>query len=106
MCMDDCFVACCRTDAAQVVQIYNAMVTAAFGEAPLKLGQFKDDQSYNLILTLRHMMLVPRSSESWGPVSLNAMGFAGSFFVRSMEELSHIQQAGGAKILSAVGLPW
>lgn len=100
------FSLCRRTNAAQLVQIYNGMVVAAFGKASLDVGHFKDDQSYNLILTLHHMMLVPRSSESWGPVSLNAMGFAGSFFVRSMEELSCIKQAGGAKILLAVGLPW
>jgi sulfate adenylyltransferase (ADP) / ATP adenylyltransferase len=89
-----------------MVAAYNAMVSSCFGEAPLQRGSFADDQSYNLILTNLYMMLVPRSRESWGPVGLNAMGFAGSFFVRSQEELSHIEQKSGLQVLSEVGVPW
>lgn len=82
------------------------MISACFGEDTLERGHVLEDQSYNLVLTNAYMMLVPRSSESVGPVSLNAMGFAGSFFVRSQEELSYIEREGGFKVLSGVGFPW
>ena len=61
---------------------------------------------YNVILTDKFMMVVPRSQESWGPVSVNSMGFAGSLFVRSQEELDYIKEKGAMTVLSHVGLPW
>ena len=61
---------------------------------------------YNVILTDKFMMVVPRSQESWGPVSVNSMGFAGSLFVRSQAELDYIRKEGAMAVLSKVGLPW
>jgi len=59
-----------------------------------------------VLLTRRHMALVPRLREAWGPVSVNAMGYAGSLLVRSREELEHIEAEGPLCILAAVGVPW
>jgi ATP adenylyltransferase len=61
---------------------------------------------YNVILTAEFMMVVPRSRETFGPVSVNSMGYAGSLFVRSQAELDFIKQEGPINILSEVGLPW
>ena len=61
---------------------------------------------YNVVLTNEYMMVVPRSRETCGPVSVNSMGFAGSLFVRSQAELDHIKEQGPLRILSDVGLPW
>ena len=61
---------------------------------------------YNVILTNQHMLVVPRSREACGPVSVNSMGFAGSLFVRSQAELDYIKEQGPMRILSEVGLPW
>ena len=61
---------------------------------------------YNVILTAQFMMVVPRSKETFGPVSVNSMGYAGSLFVRSQAELDFIKQEGPIRVLSEVGLPW
>lgn len=62
--------------------------------------------SYNLLLTTEWMMAVPRRQESAGPVSVNALGFAGTFLLRSEEEISYIRNLGFLAVLQVVGMPW
>ncbi len=64
-------------------------------------GQFQS-APYNLLVTRRWMMLVPRSAEFCNGISINAMGFAGSLFVRSEQELESVQQTGPMNLLRAV----
>lgn len=48
---------------------------------------------YNLLVTRRWMLIVPRSAERAEGISVNSLGFAGSFFVRDaaqLETLAHI----------------
>ena len=59
--------------------------------------------SYNLLLTCEYMMVVPRSQESIGNVSCNAMGYAGSFFVAGQYELDEVKQLGPGAVLCALG---
>lgn len=74
------------------------------GEAPPGLGPVP--LSYNLLLTRRFLLLVPRRRETVGPVSCNSVAFAGSFFVRSREELEFVKGVGPAHVLAEVGFPW
>jgi len=60
--------------------------------------------SYNTIATKQFIMVVPRSKEGSGPLSCNAMAFAGSFFVRGTDELAFIKESGPFKILKEVGI--
>mmetsp|Transcript_9445 Transcript_9445/g.57624 ORF Transcript_9445/g.57624 Transcript_9445/m.57624 type:complete len:324 (+) Transcript_9445:237-1208(+) len=62
--------------------------------------------SYNLLLTTEWMMAVPRRQESAGPVSVNALGFAGTFLLRSEEEISYIRNLGCLAVLQIVSMPW
>ncbi|KAK9806958.1 hypothetical protein WJX72_008674 [[Myrmecia] bisecta] len=62
--------------------------------------------SYNVLLTLRFMMVVPRRSECCGPVAVNSLGYAGTLLVRSKEELEFIHKKGPIAILTEVGQPW
>ena len=57
---------------------------------------------YNLLLTRRWMLLVPRSRERCEGISVNALGFAGSLFVRNEKELSTVKRIGPMNILRAV----
>lgn len=57
---------------------------------------------YNLLMTRRWMLLVPRTAEFYRSISVNALGFAGSLFVRSKEEIELIRQAGPMRILQHV----
>ena len=62
---------------------------------------------YNLLVTRRWMLRVPRSRERFGTISINALGFAGSLFVRDEEEMQDLRDgradaraAGGERYVS------
>ncbi|KAJ7187952.1 ATP adenylyltransferase-domain-containing protein [Mycena filopes] len=66
--------------------------------------------SYNVVLTLEHMHLVPRRqethvlAETGDVLSVNALAFAGMMLVKSERELEAVKTEGVDKILRAVGL--
>lgn len=60
---------------------------------------------YNLLVTRRWMLLVPRTRERFGAISLNALGFAGSLFVRDQAEMDALRATGPMKALEAVAVP-
>ncbi|MBC8727496.1 ATP adenylyltransferase family protein [Paraburkholderia sp. UCT2] len=60
---------------------------------------------YNLLVTRRWMLLVPRSQERVEGVSVNALGFAGSLFVRDAAQLDVIERLGPMTVLERVALP-
>ena len=57
---------------------------------------------YNLLLTREWMLLVPRSAENCGGISVNGLGFAGSLFVRNEEELNTLRSLGPMRLLRSV----
>lgn len=59
---------------------------------------------YNLLVTRRWMLLVPRSREHCGTISVNALGFAGSLFVRDAAEMDALRAVGPMGVLRAVAL--
>jgi ATP adenylyltransferase len=61
---------------------------------------------YNLLLTRRWMLLVPRSQEHFGTISVNALGFAGSLFVRDQAEMDALRATGSMSVLRAVAVPY
>jgi ATP adenylyltransferase len=66
--------------------------------------------SYNVILTLEHLHLIPRKHETYtlrgteDKISINSMGFAGMLLVRSEGELEAVKREGVAHILRSVAL--
>lgn len=62
--------------------------------------------SYNMVCTRDFMMVVPRRQEADGPVSCNSVAFAGSIFVRSLEEVQYVHERGPLSILAATGYEW
>ncbi|KAJ7691257.1 ATP adenylyltransferase [Mycena rosella] len=66
--------------------------------------------SYNVVITLEHMHLVPRRqethvlAETGDQLSVNALAFAGMLLVKSERELEAVKTEGVGKILRAVGL--
>jgi ATP adenylyltransferase len=57
---------------------------------------------YNLLVTRRWMLAVPRSREKFGSISVNALGFAGSLFVRDDAEMHRLREAGPMSVLREV----
>jgi ATP adenylyltransferase len=45
---------------------------------------------YNLLLTREWMLLVPRARESVAGISINALGFGGSLFVKTPHQVEQI----------------
>ncbi|KAG2150976.1 ATP adenylyltransferase [Suillus clintonianus] len=66
--------------------------------------------SYNVILTLEHMHLIPRRwetytlGESGGTLSVNSLGFAGMLMVKSESELQALEQEKIGTVLRGVGV--
>ena len=88
--------------AAALYDDYLAMLDA-LGIPPVTIdGEPRQSAPYNLLLTRRWMLLVPRTREHCGSVSVNAMGFAGSLFVRDAAELEWVRETGPMTLLKEV----
>jgi sulfate adenylyltransferase (ADP) / ATP adenylyltransferase len=57
---------------------------------------------YNLLVAHDWMLVVPRVRECYRSISINALGFAGSLFVKEPEQLEIIRSAGPMRVLTAV----
>jgi len=61
--------------------------------------------AYNLLVTQKWMLLVPRSQDSFESISVNALGFAGNLLVRTEEQLKTLRDYGPLTVLSKVAVP-
>lgn len=97
--------------AARLLELYTAML-AACGlreESANDGGRAANEPErqrgpYNLLVTRRWMLLVPRTLEHFGAISVNALGFAGSLFVRDEAEMDALRAAGPMNALRAVSV--
>lgn len=69
-------------------------------------GGVEDTGSYNLVLTRRAALAVPRAASGTGPVGVNAIGYAGSLLVRSDDEQEFVKREGPWGVLAACGVKW
>ena len=83
--------------AAELLKRYRAMLGA--------VGLLDGAGPYNLLATRRWMMLVPRARECFQGISVNALGFAGSLFVRDQRQLGIIRDCGPMTVLTSVAVP-
>ncbi|CCA69052.1 hypothetical protein PIIN_02911 [Serendipita indica DSM 11827] len=68
--------------------------------------------SYNVVMTLEHIYLFPRTAEKYTPtssssnltLSINSLGFAGMLLVKSEEERALVKEIGITSILRRVGM--
>jgi ATP adenylyltransferase len=59
---------------------------------------------YNLLVTRRWMLCVPRSRECFDSISVNALGFAGSLLVQDADQLERVRRHGPLAVLRGVAL--
>ncbi|BCG01886.1 ATP adenylyltransferase (plasmid) [Paraburkholderia sp. PGU19] len=85
---------------------YHALLEAAGVGATETDGVPCQSSPYNLLVTRQWMLLVPRSAEHVESVSVNALGFAGSLFVRDAAHLALIERLGPMTVLQRAALPW
>ena len=67
-------------------------------------GEFQS-APYNLLVRRSWMLVVPRSRACFESVPVNALGFAGSLFVRSQDDLERVRAVGPMQVLRAVAVP-
>ncbi len=60
---------------------------------------------YNLLVTRKWLLFVPRSQEFFEDISINALGFAGMFLVTDTKQLALLQKHGPMTALQHVAFP-
>ncbi|MEM5312875.1 DUF4922 domain-containing protein [Paraburkholderia sp. JHI869] len=91
--------------AAQVaLDCYRALLDAAGVPAIDVAGVAHQGAPYNLLVTRRWMLVVPRLAECVEGISVNSLGFAGSFFVRNAAQLQTLAQLGPMTALERVSV--
>ncbi|MFM0073982.1 DUF4922 domain-containing protein [Paraburkholderia sediminicola] len=83
---------------------YHALLEAVGVQAIEVNGELHPSAPYNLLVAPRWMLLVPRSSERVERVSVNALGFAGSLFVRDAAQMDVIKRLGPMTVLRRVAV--
>jgi ATP adenylyltransferase len=83
-----------RSDASVLFEVYKSLMA--------DLGLATGDHPYNLLLTRRWMMVIPRSRDRVEGISINALGFAGSLLVRDQRRLDRIKDLGPGAVLRGV----
>jgi len=68
-------------------------------------GERRQSTPYNLLLTREWMLLVPRRRDRYASISVNALGFAGSLFVKDEAELKSVRDVGPMYLLCEVATP-
>ncbi len=66
-------------------------------------GETRSPGPYNLLVTREWMLLIPRSTECFEDISVNALGFAGGFLVKNESELDRLKTCGPMTALCQVG---
>jgi sulfate adenylyltransferase (ADP) / ATP adenylyltransferase len=89
------------TDAASLHRVYLDLIGRVGIRAEARNGTLYQSDPYNVLVTRRWMLAVPRPAEGVGSVSVNALGFAGSLFVKAQSQLDAIIDLGPMRVLCA-----
>lgn len=84
---------------------YRALLVHAGLKAPGSRRPERQSGPYCFLMTRRWMLLIPRSREGQEGISINALGFAGTLFVRNAKQLRRLIRSGPMTVLRAVSRP-
>jgi ATP adenylyltransferase len=91
--------------AAVLADRYGALLeVCGIGAVPDGDG-VRQSRPYNLLVSRRWMLVVPRRRERFRSVAVNALGFAGSLFVRNADDMATIEATGPLRLLTEVAEP-
>ena len=89
--------------AADAAHSLYVRLLSALGIQPVpRVGGEHQSAPYNLLIADDWMLAVPRVKELWRGISINALGFAGSLFVKERAQLDLIGAEGPMRVLQAV----
>jgi sulfate adenylyltransferase (ADP) / ATP adenylyltransferase len=93
-----------KNSGASLHASYRKLLLAAGLSVDATAGSRMATAPYNLLMTRHWMLLVPRSQQCFEGISINALAFAGSFLVRSEQQLGTLRRSGPMTALQRVGL--
>ncbi|MDZ3838292.1 MAG: hypothetical protein U0S49_13065 [Rhodospirillales bacterium] len=91
-----------RADAADLDRGYRRLFAAtglAAADAAVR-ADARPAMPYNLLLTRRWMLIVPRSREQVGGIGVNALGYAGSLFVHDEAQMATVARTGPLRLIT------
>jgi sulfate adenylyltransferase (ADP) / ATP adenylyltransferase len=92
--------------AAEITERLYLGLLAAVGISPVACDDGpRQSAPYNLLVTRGWMLLVPRSKECFESISVNALGYAGSLFVRDAAQAARLRAGGPMAVLAGIGMP-
>ena len=94
-----------KDSGASLHACYRSLVRAVGFSVDTSPGAHPPTAPYNLLVTRRWLLLVPRSQECFEGISINALGFAGAFFVKDVSQLAILRREGPMRVLERVSLP-
>jgi ATP adenylyltransferase len=90
--------------AGSMAAVYRELLAAAGLRGLPGDGAPRQSAPYNLLVTRRWMLLVPRSRECFDALSINALAYAGALFVGSNEQFETLRRVGPMAVLRDVGV--
>ncbi len=93
-----------KVAARQMHACYRELLAAAGLRAVQTGDEARQSGPYNLLATPRWMLLVPRRKEHFDSIAVNALGFAGSLFVRDEAQIQVVKRAGPMAVLQGTAI--
>lgn len=93
-----------RQAATTTLERYYALLQAVGLPVDLPTDHPKQAGPYNLLVTQRWMLLIPRSQESFASIQVNSLGFAGALLVRTKDQMQQLKEMQPFTLLSQVGI--
>ncbi len=94
-----------RDGAQAAFERYAGLLEQVGLRPPRGRGAELQSDPYCLLATREWLLLVPRSREFFGSISINALGYAGALLVRNEEQLQALRSAGPLAALRETALP-
>lgn len=94
-----------KDSGASLHACYRALMRAVGFSVEATPGTEASTAPYNLLVTRKWLLLVPRSQECFKGISINALGFAGAFLVNDVSQLEILRREGPMTALQHVALP-
>ena len=86
----------------QALPLYLDMLADLGIGAAIRDGEMRQTRPYNLLVTNEWMLAVPRREELFEGISINALGYAGSLFVKDRNQLDTVRGEGPMRVLQAL----
>jgi len=103
--LDKCLASSPYEASKKTFDLYSTILADGGMTTPSTNGLMCQSFPYCFLITRDWMLLVPRSKELFGDISINSLAYAGSFFVQNEQQLETLKKQGPIKALAGVALP-